>query len=74
VAVQLQQLAGAQEALADWVAGVLEVGLILSSVLLAQMVLAEVVGVEDSQMLVVILHLEREVQASSSSGTLFRFV
>ena len=62
--VQLQQLAGAQEAQEDWVAGVQEVGLILPSVLPAQMVLVEVVGVEGSQMLVVILHPERVVQES----------
>jgi hypothetical protein len=62
--VQLQQLAGVREAQEGWVAGVQGVGLILSSVLLAQMVRGEVVGVEGSQMLVVILHPERVVQES----------
>jgi hypothetical protein len=57
-------MAGVREALEGWVVAVREVGLILSSVLLVQMVLVEVVGVEGSQMLVVITHLERAVQAS----------
>jgi hypothetical protein len=56
-------LAGVREALEGWVVAVREVGLILPSVLLAQMVLVEVVGVEDSQV-AQIMHLEREVQVS----------
>jgi hypothetical protein len=63
VAVQLQQLAGAQEALEGWAEGVQVAVLVLQTVFLAQMVpVAEVAQV--GSRVVQITHLEREVQVS----------